>query len=168
MNILLLSVGMRNKVVQYFKKAFGQDGNVIATDMSELAPALYEADRHYIVPRITESGYLDVIIDICQREQINGVLSLIDPELSLLAEHTANFAKVGTQVIGSSYELCEMSLDKWKMYQWLRAHGYNCAKKQKKYIIRYLSSPPAAAPVLQYQRRRIGRRSIYWFPTVKG
>lgn len=73
-------------------------------------------------------GYLDVILDICKNEKIDGVLSLIDPELSLLAENKEKFAVVGTTVIGSSYELCEMSLDKSLMYHWLKNHGYKCAK----------------------------------------
>lgn len=128
MNILILSCGTRNKVVQYFKKAVGKDGIVVATDMQEIAPALYEADRCYIVPRMTDSGYLDVIFDICRKEKIDGVLSLIDPELSLLAEHTDEFKEIGVTVIGSSYELCEMSLDKYQMYEWLVEHGYPCAR----------------------------------------
>ena len=61
MNILILSAGTRNKIVQYFKKALTDEtgkrlGNVIATDMSELAPAVYAADRFYKVPRISEPG----------------------------------------------------------------------------------------------------------------
>lgn len=127
-NILILSCGTRNKVVQYFKKAFEGRGMVICGDCSILAPALYEADNHYIVPRITEPEYLEVILDICAKEKISGVLSLIDPELSLLAKNANKFTEVGTTVIGSSYELCEMSLNKMVMYQWLSKHGYNCAK----------------------------------------
>lgn len=45
MNILILSVATRNKVVQYFKKEMKGNDLVIATDASELAPALYEADK---------------------------------------------------------------------------------------------------------------------------
>lgn len=128
MNILMLSVGTRNKVVQYFKRTLVGQGLVIATDMSKLAPALYEADKHYIVPRMTDYGYLDVILDICKKENITGVLSLIDPELSLLAKHESDFKALGTTVIGSSYELCERSLDKYAMYQWLVQHGYRTAR----------------------------------------
>ena len=128
MNILLLSSGTRNKIVQYFKKTLAGNGNVICTDMSSLAPSIYEADKFYTVPRMTAPGYLDVILDICRKEKVDGVLSLIDPELSLLAENKDKFAAVGTKVIGSSYELCEMSLDKFQMYSWLVAHGYRCAK----------------------------------------
>lgn len=128
MNILILSSGTRNKVIQYFKKALAGKGNVICTDMSNMAPSIYEADRFYTVPRMTAPGYIDVILDICRKEKIDGVLSLIDPELSLLAQNKEKFASVGTTVIGSSYTLCEMSLDKFQMYQWLNSHGYRCAK----------------------------------------
>lgn len=128
MNILLLSSGTRNKIVQYFRKTLDGQGNVVCTDMSNLAPSVYEADKFYSVPRMTAPGYLDVILDVCKNEKIDGVLSLIDPELSLLAENKDKFAAVGTTVIGSSYELCEMSLDKYEMYKWLSGHGYKCAK----------------------------------------
>ena len=128
MNILLLSSGTRNKIVQYFKMALEGKGNVICTDMSNLAPSIYEADKYYTVPRMTETGYLEVILEICEKEKVDGVLSLIDPELSLLAKNKDKFAAVGTKVIGSSYELCEMSLDKFEMYKWLTSHGYKCAK----------------------------------------
>ena len=127
-NILILSCGTRNKIVQYFKKTVGITGKVIATDMSELAPALYEADRFYTVPRMTADGYIDIIFDICKKEKIDSVLTLIDPELSLLAMHKDEFAELGVTVIGSSYELCERALDKMEMYDWLVAHGYNCAR----------------------------------------
>lgn len=128
MNILILSAGTRNKIVQYFVKTLNETGKVIATDMCNLAPAIYEADKYYIVPKMTAPEYLDVVLDICKKEEITGVLSLIDPELSLLAENREKFEAIGTTVIGSSYTLCEMSLDKFQMYSWLETHGYRCAK----------------------------------------
>ena len=128
MNFLILAAGTRNKVVQYFKKTFNGIGAVVATDASKLGPAIYDADKYYIVPPITEPGYIDLILDICKKEKINGVLSLIDPELSLLAENEEKFNEIGTTVIGSSYELCEIALDKFQMYHWLVDHHYNCAR----------------------------------------
>lgn len=128
MNILILSCGTRNKIIQYFKQAVGEQGRIIATDCSPYAPALYDADAYYIVPRMTTPGYIDEILKICSNEQIHGVLSLIDPELSLLAQNRSHFEAVGTTIIGSSYALCEMALDKWSMYLWLTEHGFHCAK----------------------------------------
>ena len=132
MNILILSVGTRNKIVQYFKRALGDGGRVIVTDMTELAPAAYEADGFYNVPCITEPGYMDLILDICRKESIRAVLTLIDPELSLLAAHREAFDALGVTVIGSSYDLCERALDKMQMYYWLKDHGYNCARSYDK------------------------------------
>ncbi|MBQ2757136.1 MAG: ATP-grasp domain-containing protein [Clostridia bacterium] len=128
MNVLILSAGTRNKVVQYFKRTFDGYGKVVATDMSPIAPAVYEADAFYQVPRMTDEGYIDVIFDICKKEKIKAVLTLIDPELSLLAANREKFEALGVTVIGSSYELCEMALDKMQMYRWLTANGFPCAK----------------------------------------
>lgn len=127
-NILILSCGTRNKIIQYFRETLDGRGKVIATDCSNIAPALYDADKYYIVPRMTEKGYIEKILDICKKEKIKGILSLIDPELSLLADNKERFKSIGTMMIGSSYELCELSLDKIKMYEWLKKHNYKCAR----------------------------------------
>ena len=128
MNILILSAGTRNKIVQYFKKNLNGKGIVIATDCSEIAPAIYDADKHYIVPRMDSPKYLDAIFKICKENSVSGVLSLIDPELSLLAAHEDKFAAIGITVIGSNFDLCEMSLDKMQMFHWLTEHGYKTAR----------------------------------------
>lgn len=117
MNILILSAGTRNKVVQYFKQTVGKEGTVIAADCSNLAPAVYDADRFYLVPRITTLGYLEQILAICKKEKINGVFSLIDPELSLLAREKEAFLAIGTTPVISPYELVETCFDKFKMYE---------------------------------------------------
>lgn len=130
-NILILSAGTRNKIVQYFKKEIGDEGIIVATDMISIAPAVYEADYFEQVPRITEDGYMECIFELCRKYSIDAVFSLIDPELSMLAENEEEFKKLGVTVIGSSYDLCEMSLDKMQMYHWLVEHGYKTAKSYK-------------------------------------
>ena len=161
MNILILSCGTRNKVVQYFKDAVGAQGKVIATDCSQYAPALYDADSFCIVPRMTAPGYVDEILTICKSEHIDGVLSLIDPELSLLAQHKEAFEAIGTTVVGSSYELCEMALDKWAMYNWLTEHGYHCAKTYVQFSAfeQALADGEVAFPV--FVKPRFGSASLH-------
>ena len=48
--------------------------------------------------------------------------------MSLLAANEEKFKELGATIIGSSYELCEMALDKMQMFHWLTEHGYNCAR----------------------------------------
>ena len=126
--VLLLSAGTRNKVVQYFKKALEGKGRVIATDCSVLAPAIHDADAYYIVPRINEPEYMDQIFAICREEKVTGVLSLIDPELSLLAEHKETFLKMGCVPIVSDPEQVELCFDKFKMFTFLKENGYKTAR----------------------------------------
>ncbi|NLM60308.1 MAG: ATP-grasp domain-containing protein [Clostridium sp.] len=127
-NILILSCGTRNKVVQYFKKELAGRGQVFATDCSELAPALYDADKHFVVPNMQEEGYLDRILSICKENNIKAVLSLIDPELSLLAENKQKILNIGTTPIISDFDLVEMCFDKYKMYEFLIQNGFKTVR----------------------------------------
>ena len=106
---------------------------LIAVDCSKLAPALYIADKYYLVPRINESNYIKVIKDICVNEKISAILSLIDPELSLLAKHVDDFNEIGTKVIVSPYEACELCLDKYAMFKFSKNNGYKYAKTYNSY-----------------------------------
>lgn len=122
-NILILSAGTRNKVVQAFKEALKGKGRVIATDCSNLAPAVYEADAFYLVPRINAPGYMDRVLEICQKENITGVFSLIDPELSMLAKDRERFEAIGVTPVISPYELVETCFDKYDFYQLMLEYG---------------------------------------------
>jgi len=128
MNILILSAGTRNKVVQYFKREIGDSGKVIATDCSNLAPAVYDADQFYLVPRINVPGYMDKILDICKNEKIDGVFSLIDPELSMLAKEKDRFLEIGTTPIISDYDLVEICFNKYRMYELFQSMNIPTAK----------------------------------------
>lgn len=130
-NILILSVGTRNKIVQYFKNEINGQGKVFATDCSLLAPALYEADEYFIVPRITEPGYIDEILNICKENSITGVLSLIDPELSLLSENYVKFKEVGTIPIISECDLVSLSFDKFEFSKFVTELGFKSVKSYK-------------------------------------
>lgn len=100
---------------------------LIATDCSLLAPALYVADKHYRVPEIYDKNYIQTIKEICISEKVDAVLSLIDPELSLLSKHSEEFNRIGVKIIVSPYQVCETCLDKYRMFKFLTEQGFKCA-----------------------------------------
>ncbi|CAI8956684.1 Carbamoylphosphate synthase large subunit [Brevibacillus sp. IT-7CA2] len=122
MNILVTSVGRRVKLLHYFVREWGDTGKIIAVDCDPTAPALYAAHHHEQVPRIDDPGYLDALLQICQRYEIKAILSLIDPELTLLAAHADRFYMQGIEVIVSSLDVIQMCLDKRATYDFLSAH----------------------------------------------
>lgn len=122
-NILILSCGTRNLLVRYFKAEGSGIGKVIGTDCSPYAPALYETDTHYIVPRMTEAGYLDTVLDICRRESVRAVLPLQEDELYLIASHRELFINEGIIPIVSDPEAIELCRDKFAFYKYLKENG---------------------------------------------
>lgn len=131
MNVLILSSGTRNKVVEYFKRELNGLGKVICTDCNPLAPTLYIADKYYLVPRIDDDKYLDIILDICNKEDIKGVFSLIDPELSLLAKNKEKFIEIGVIPFVSDYEQVEMCFDKYEFYKFCMKNNFPAVKSYK-------------------------------------
>ena len=123
MNILFCSAGRRVELLKDFRKSMDKGDRIIAADLSNLAPALYVADTYYLVPRIDDPAYLDRILDICRKEKINAVTTLIDPEIELLAKNRARFEEIGVEVLAPYTETSELCFDKFKMYQYLTAHG---------------------------------------------
>lgn len=128
MNILILSSGTRNKIVQYFKKELVGNGKVYTTDASVLAPSLYDSDGHFVVPRIDEPQYLETILNICKDNKITGVLTLIDPELSILSKNKEKFLSIGVTPIVSNYELIELCFNKFKFNNFLTENNFNSIK----------------------------------------
>lgn len=128
MNILITSAGSRNKLVQYFKKELKNNGRVIATDMSNLAPALYDADKFYLVPRIDHEDYIDTLLTICKKEKIDCIFALIDPELSLIAKNKNKFLEIGVKPLISNYNAVELAFNKYEMYKYLTGKNIKTPK----------------------------------------
>lgn len=120
MNYLMLSVGRRGELMKDFRSSMEEGSRIIATDNSPYAPALYFADKQYIVPRIDAPEYMGVVLGICKKEQINAVTTFIDPEIMLLAENRERFAEIGVEVLAPYTETAKLCFDKYEMFKFLR------------------------------------------------
>lgn len=124
MNILICSVGRRVQLIDYFKKELNKvKGKVIAVDCDNTAPALYHADVYEIVPRIDHPEYIQHLKRICQKYHIKGILTLIDPELSLLTRYKEEFKKEGIQMIISNRKVIDICYDKYLTFQFLQENN---------------------------------------------
>lgn len=119
MNYLMCSVGRRCELMKDFRASMEPGSRIIATDNSPYAPALYFADKQYLVPKIDAPDYMDTLLDICRKEHINAVTTFIDPEIMLLAQNRARFAPLGVEVLAPYEQTAQICFDKYKMYQYL-------------------------------------------------
>lgn len=123
MNYLMCSVGRRGELLKDFRKSIPADSLLVATDNSPYAPALYFADKQYLVPKISEPGYIDILVDICKKENINAITTFIDPEIELLSKNRKRFEALGVEVLAPYEETAELCFDKYKMFKHLIASG---------------------------------------------
>ncbi|WP_057757121.1 ATP-grasp domain-containing protein [Lapidilactobacillus dextrinicus] len=112
-NILILTVGTRVKIVEYFKAL--PHVKVVCTDASLNAPALYFGDVHYQMPRFTDPTYLDRVLEICEAEDIDGILPIIDTTAFMLSQNQQRFSQKNIKIITSPPEAVALSYDKRKL-----------------------------------------------------
>lgn len=115
MNLLILSAGRRCEIVKYFKKYFER---VLALDIVEYAPALYFADKYFILAKDPNDPreYMEGVIQVCEREKVTVVLTLIDPELVLLDQYRQRFTDIGVTLILSESKVVKNTYDKYRFY----------------------------------------------------
>ena len=123
MNYLMLSVGRRGELMKDFRQSMEDGSSIIATDNSPYAPALYFADKQYIVPRIDDPEYVDIVLRICKEERIDAVTTFIDPEIMLLSENRELFSDIGVEVLAPFEDSARLCFDKYKMFKYLVANN---------------------------------------------
>lgn len=115
MKILFTSVGRRVELMQAFRQAakeLGVDLTLIGADITESAPALYFCDETRIVCRIKDANYIPMLLDICEKDQIDCLIPTIDTDLLLLAENKEKFEAIGTKVLISAADKVKLCRDK--------------------------------------------------------
>jgi Carbamoylphosphate synthase large subunit (split gene in MJ) len=120
MNVMILSPGRRVEIVEYFKTEIAKyNGNVFTLDMSPYSSALYSGDKSFCIDKDfgNLSGYMSETFNICCENNVDLLLTLIDPELPLLAEYRSEFERSGIQVMISARDLTQNTLDKYLFYE---------------------------------------------------
>jgi carbamoyl-phosphate synthase large subunit len=120
-NVLLVSAGRRVELVELLRAACG-GGRVVAVDVDPLAPALYRADAAEAVPRVEEAGFIERLLELCERHQLGLVAPTTDRELAILAEHAARFEAVGARVAVGEAAAVRTALDKLACSRALAEH----------------------------------------------
>ncbi len=172
MNYLMCSVGRRGELLKDFRLSMEPGSRLIATDCSPYAPALYFADKTYLVPRIDDPRYVDILLEICRAEQINAVTTFIDPEIMILAEHREQFREIGVEVLAPYVHTAELCFNKYEMYQYLKQRGIRTVKTWGTFeeTEAALNNNEIGFPVFVKPRRgsgSVGARRIYSLDELK-
>lgn len=119
MNYLICSIGKHAKLIKYMRDSIGENSKIVVTSNQEMLPALYFADKKYIMPDVQDENYIGELIKICKKENINAITTMLDIETVILAENKEKFEKIGVEVLTPGKETAKICYDKYLMFQYL-------------------------------------------------
>lgn len=126
--MLLLGVG--GNVSQGILKAirnydFGNKKiNVIGACISPDSVGLYMCDKAMLCPYASEAGFVDWVIEVCNRENIQIVLTGVEENIIALQKEITKFQRETRAVfVASDYEMLRIGQDKYMTCKWLEEHG---------------------------------------------
>lgn len=150
--VLFTCAGQRVDIVTAFARA---GATTIATDVNQLAPALYHADKCALVPSVDDPGYVGALRDLVELHEVRLVVPLTDLDHLQLAQARDELG--GAVVLVPPIETIHRCSDKFL------AHGF--------FVERGIGSPDTwlpeelpsdlRYPVLVKARRGFGSRHIY-------
>jgi carbamoyl-phosphate synthase large subunit len=149
--VLFTCAGQRVDIVDAFRRA---GATTVAADVNPLAPALYAADQHALVPRIEDDAYLPALRTLVGEHDVQLVVPLTDLDQVKLAQARD---ELGVLVLLPDAETVERLGDKYLAHVFFEELG--------------IASPPtwlpngvpddALFPLLVKARRGFGSRHIY-------
>jgi carbamoyl-phosphate synthase large subunit len=149
--VLFTCAGQRVDIVDAFNRA---GATTIAADANALAPALYGAHHHVLVPRVHDDAYIPALRELVQQHDVKLIVPLTDLDQVTLAEARD---ELGTLVLLPDAEIVERLGDKYLAHVLFEERG--------------IDSPPtwlpngvpgdASFPLLVKARHGFGSRHIY-------
>ena len=126
LRVLLSSIGRRGYLVKYFREALGPGGQVWGADSSPYAAGFVYCDRKLLISEVNHAEYVDHLLDICTKNQIDIVVPLIDPELEVLSRCRQRFKEKDITVLVSPPKMIELSYDKYLTTRFALENGIAC------------------------------------------
>jgi len=125
MRILLTSAGRRGYLVKFFREALTDNDQIWGADNSKYAPSFHYCDNTLLLPKVTDTDYVDTLINFCKKNKIDMVIPLIDPELEVLAAQRQKFYDKNILAVISPPKTIEIAFDKYLTYQFGKDNGIN-------------------------------------------
>lgn len=125
MNILITNASRKVALIEHIKNAckrLNYRGKVIASDNDLLSSALYFADYYIKTPLVSESDYIDEILNICHKNNISIIIPTIDLELPLFASLKKVWkSKYNIEILISDKETISTCNDKLKTFEFFKS-----------------------------------------------
>lgn len=124
----------------------------IVTDMDKWVAGKYLADDFVQVPSSKVSGYVDFMLEVCKRFEVDLYVPIVDYGFKQLATNKARFAQIGTTVLIADPTAIDICQDKWETYKFFRENNISTPET-------WIERPGGGLPIF-IKPRFLGRASI--------
>ncbi len=135
-----------------------RDVRLVGTDMSERSIGRHLCDAFHVVPRGSDAGFADAVLDVARREGATAVLPQSSFDLPGLAEARERFAAEGVAVLVASPEAVRRANDKAESYAMLDAIGVRGPAWRR---VRGVDAVAAAAHELGYPAEELALKPVF-------
>jgi carbamoyl-phosphate synthase large subunit len=148
-DVLITSAARKVLLVRAFRDALVRlgGGRVVAADIDPFAPALYEADAAFRLPRSDAQNYVAALVSLCRAELIGLIVPTRDEELPIMAAAREALASEGTVVLVAQAEAIAVCRDKARFTSAVRDAGLDAP----------LILDPRSAALPVFVKPRIGK-----------
>lgn len=128
MNLLFSCIGRRGYIADYFRQSLEPADRIIGTGNSRWTPGFDSCDAAFLLPDVDDDDYVPAVLDLCESQQIDALLSLNDQDVYRLAKFAADFRSRGVIPLLPSAEVAEITHDKYSTFVFLLGHGFPTPK----------------------------------------
>lgn len=124
-NVILTCAGGLESVgkIESLKSVKERNVTVIGTDMVPGTPGSYIADKFYTVPSGNSSEYIDSMLKIAEKENVDVILPASQNEILSLSKNKALFEDTGTIIACSDHVSIKTASDKGLLYEFLKKNN---------------------------------------------
>lgn len=123
MDWLFSCVGRRGYIANYFRRHLADGDRIIGTGNTRWTPGFRDCDAAFVLPDIADERYVPAVLELCERERIDAVLSFSDPDVRALASAREEFLERGIVPLFPTAEVVETAADKLRTHEFLRRNG---------------------------------------------
>ena len=101
---------------------------IVGCDMSDDPVMKLFVDEYYQVPSYTNSNYVDILLEICKKENVDVFFPHISMELPYILERKTDFDALGVKVAISEKDTLSTANSKYKLYEHMKRIGLTVPK----------------------------------------
>ncbi len=123
MNLLFSCIGRRGYIADLFRPHLGETDRIIGTSNTPWTPGFQACDAAVLLPDIDDDGYITAVLELCERESVDAVLSFLDPDVHRLARAREELRERGVLPLVPSSEMADVTYDKLRFHEFLTHKG---------------------------------------------